>query len=193
MAVPLTRYLAAGGSYEGFDIDAREIAWCSGHITSRYPNFRFRVADIYSKRYNPMGAYTDAEYKFPYVDGSFDFLFMTSVFTHILRPGLENYLAEIARVLKPGGRCLITYFLLNDESIRLIQAGRSSLDFKYGRGVCAITDEAMPEEAVAYDESFIRNAHCANRLAVVEPVRYGIWCERAVWFDYQDIVVAHKQ
>lgn len=193
MAVPLTGYLAGGGSYEGFDIDAREIAWCSRNITPRYPHFRFRVADIHSKRYNPKGACTDAEYKFPYADASFDFLFMTSVFTHILQPGLENYLAEIARVLKPGGRCLITYFLLNDESMRLMQEGRSSLDFKYGRGVFALVDEVIPEEAVAYDESFVRNACGANALAVVEPLHYGNWCGRSAWLDYQDIVVARKR
>lgn len=90
MAVPLTRYLANPGSYEGFDIDAKEIEWCTRHITSRYPNFRFRTADIQSRRYNPKGAYTAAEYKFPFPDGSFDFLFMTSVFTHILQPGMET-------------------------------------------------------------------------------------------------------
>jgi hypothetical protein len=29
---------------------------------------------------------------------------------------VANYLAEAARVLKPGGRCLFTFFLLNDDA-----------------------------------------------------------------------------
>lgn len=193
MAVPLTRYLADPGGYEGFDIDAREIEWCRRHITLRHPNFRFKAADIYSKRYNPRGAHTDAEYIFPYPDESFDFLFMTSVFTHILQPGMENYLSEVARVLRRNGRCLITYFLLNEESGSLMRAGRSSLDFKYSLGVCSLADESVPESAVAYDEKFVRNAYSANGLSIADPVRYGCWCERPMPFDYQDIVVASKQ
>lgn len=42
IAVPLTRYLSAKGSYEGFDPVPAGIAWCQQHITPRYPNFRFR-------------------------------------------------------------------------------------------------------------------------------------------------------
>jgi len=41
-------------------------------------------------------------------------------------PDMENYLKEISRVLKPGGRCFITYFLLNNESEKLIKTGKSS-------------------------------------------------------------------
>lgn len=192
MAVPLTRYLADGGSYEGFDIDAREIDWCTRHVTSRYPNFRFQVADIYSKRYNPKGACTDAGYRFPYADGSFDFVFMTSVCTHILQPGIENYLSEVSRVLKRDGRSLITWFLLNEESTGLMRAGRSSLDFKYGQGPCRLADQDVPEFAVAYDEGLVTNAYASKGLIVVEPIRYGNWCDRARSFDYQDIVVARK-
>ena len=38
----------------------------------------------------------------------------------MLSADMENYLKQIARVLKPGGRCLITYFLLNPESAKLM-------------------------------------------------------------------------
>ena len=193
MAVPLTQYLAESGSYDGFDIDAREIGWCTRHITARYPNFRFKVADIYNKLYNPKGAFADTEYKFPYADESFDFVFMTSVFTHMLQPGMENYLSEVSRTLKRDGRCLITYFLLNEESMGLMQAKRGSLDFRHNQGACRLADERVPEAAVAYDEAFVRNAFRANGLSIVEPVRYGRWCDRPVAFDYQDIVLARKQ
>jgi len=29
---------------------------------------------------------------------------------------MRHYLRELGRVIKPGGRAVITYFLLNDES-----------------------------------------------------------------------------
>lgn len=193
MAVPLTSYLAKNGSYDGFDIDAREIGWCTRQITARHPNFHFKVADIYSKRYNPKGEFMAAEYKFPYADATFDFVFMTSVFTHILQPGMENYLSEVSRVLRRDGRCLITYFLLNEESMRLMQAERCSLNFKHNCGAYRLADERVPELAVAYDEAFVRSVYQASGLSIVEPVRYGSWCDRPATFDYQDIVVARKQ
>ena len=45
-----------------------------------------------------------SEYTFPYEDGEFDVVVLTSVFTHMLPDDVAHYLDEIARVLKPGGR-----------------------------------------------------------------------------------------
>ncbi len=58
------------------------------------------------------------------------FVLLTSVFTHMLPQDMDNYLSEVARVLKPDGRCLITYFLLNPESLALIDAEESSFNFQ---------------------------------------------------------------
>lgn len=95
--------------------------------------------------------------------------------------------------MKRNGRCLITHFLLNEESVHLMRAGRSSLDFKRSLGACSLADDGVPESAVAYDEGFVRKAYSANGLNIVEPVRYGSWCERPASYDYQDVVVALKQ
>lgn len=34
-----------------------------------------------------------------------------SVFTHMQHRDVVRYAKEVARVLKPGGRCMVTYFL----------------------------------------------------------------------------------
>jgi SAM-dependent methyltransferase len=128
MAVPLTRYLDNRGSYEGIDVFPKGIAWCQENITPRYPNFRFRVADIKNKEYNPGGRFAASEYEFPYAEASFDFVLLTSVFTHLLPDEVENYLSEIERVLAPGGRCFASFFLLNEESLELLHSGRSTID-----------------------------------------------------------------
>ncbi len=52
----------------------------------------------------------------------------------MLAPEVENYLSEIARMLKVGGRCFISFFLLNPESLELIAKGQSTLDLKYDFG-----------------------------------------------------------
>lgn len=192
MALPLTGYLSASGSYHGIDIVGEGIAWCQKQVTPRYPNFRFTRADVYNQFYNPAGTYRDAEYRFPFADSRFDLVTLTSVFTHMLPEGLGNYLSQISRVLRPGGRCLITYFLLNDESRSLVEAGRSSLDFRHPFGGCRVVKPDVPEWAIAYDEAVVRALYRERGLRLVGPVRYGSWCGRHTYMSYQDIIVAEK-
>lgn len=193
MAVPLTDYLEEAGSYEGFDIVREEIQWCRQNITPRFPNFRFRVANICNKEYNPTGWYEASEYKFPYENASFDFVFLTSVFTHMLPAEVDNYLSEIARVIKPGGRCFATFFLLNEESMNLMESGASSIDFPHDLGEYRIKDKNTPENAVAYPERAIRDLHEKHHLHIEEPMHYGSWCGRKEFLDYQDTVISHKE
>ena len=113
MAAPLTAYLSPRGRYDGFDIMAENVRWCRRALTPRFPNFRFRHADVYNREYNPGGRVPAAAFRFPYPDAAFDFVFATSVFTHLLPADAAHYLAELGRVLRPGGRGLATVFLLN--------------------------------------------------------------------------------
>ncbi|MFA5793636.1 MAG: class I SAM-dependent methyltransferase [Candidatus Brocadiia bacterium] len=193
MAVPLTKYLDKRGAYEGFDIAADGINWCRKRITPRYSNFSFRLADVFNKSYNPQGKYKASEYRFPYDNKSFDFIFLTSVFTHMLPRDMESYLSEIARVLKSGGRCFITFFLLNTESEKLIDAKLSTLDFKYDIGGCRTVNKDAPEFAVAYAEGFIQEISQKYGLKVREPIQYGVWCGRNNFLSYQDIIIAVKE
>jgi SAM-dependent methyltransferase len=192
IAVPLTRYLSDEGSYEGFDVVARGIAWAQRHITPRYPNFRFQVADVHNQTYNPTGRQSADRYTFPFPDASFDFVFMTSVFTHMLPGEVERYLRETARVLRPGGRCLITWFLLDDESRRLLEEGRTLIAFPEDRGTHRLMDPKLPEENVAYDVEEARRLYAACGLTIREPIRGGFWAGRAAPTSYQDFVVAEK-
>jgi SAM-dependent methyltransferase len=192
MAIPLTGYLNECGGYEGFDIVPLGIAWCREQITARYPRFRFQVADLFNRSYNPTGRYEASAYTFPYPEAAFDFVLLTSVLTHLLPADLENYLYEISRVLKPGGRCLLTYFLLNPESATLLDGGKSQLAFQPGRGVYRTISPHRPEDAVCYDEAFIRRLHAKYGLAIELPIHYGFWCARANALSHQDIVMATR-
>jgi ubiquinone/menaquinone biosynthesis C-methylase UbiE len=192
MAVPLIAYLDEKGVYEGFDIVAEGIDWCDKNITRKYPNFRFRVADIYNKQYNPRGKVASSEYVFPYEDRYFDIVFLGSVFTHMRPKDTTHYIREIGRVLKVGGRCFVTFFLLNAESQERIGSGRSSLDFRYPLDSCLTIDKRTPERAVGYQESAVREMLGRENMVVIEPVRYGSWSGKNGCLGYQDIVIARK-
>jgi SAM-dependent methyltransferase len=191
MTRPIAHFLKSG-SYDGIDIVAPSIAWCQRAYASRFPNFRFHFLDAFNKVYNPSGKQRACDYRFPFDDAAFSFVFLTSVFTHMLPKDMENYLREIARMLKPGGRCLITYFLLNLDSLRHIGQGLTQPSFPHEAVGCRIWKEKYPEAAVAYEESRIRALYQSHGLQVIEPIRFGFWSGREDGLSYQDIVLARK-
>ncbi|HEY7388609.1 MAG TPA: class I SAM-dependent methyltransferase [Bryobacteraceae bacterium] len=192
MAVPLLDYLTSG-TYDGIEIMKKSVTWCRRAITPRHPNFRFHHADILNREYNPSGRLRAEDYRFPFPDPRFDFIFLTSVFTHMLPPSVENYLREIARVLKPGGRCLITWFLLDETSRKLSTTEKSQLNFKFDFGNYRSTHKRIPEYAVAYDQDFAVGLY--NRCSLVPrlPPYYGCWSGRERKVSFQDIIVATRE
>jgi SAM-dependent methyltransferase len=192
MAAPLTGYLRAAGSYDGFDVVAEAIEWCQTNISSEHPNFRFRHVDVFNSAYNPEGSLDPKEFRFPYPDHAFDFVFLTSVFTHMLRPDVRHYLSEIWRVLRPRGRCLLTFFLLNEESMEAISAGRSERRFEHEGDGYFYEIAHVHERAVAYREadvmSFLEQAGFSLRV----PIEYGHWAGRPGQKYGQDVVVVER-
>jgi SAM-dependent methyltransferase len=193
MAVALTRFLSSG-RYEGFDIVRDGITWCRETLTSRYPQFGFQHADIYNEEYNPGGRLRASEYVFPYPDSSFDFVFLTSVFTHMLPGDVRHYLGEIQRVLAPGGRCLITWFVLDTEAVKRIQQRQTDplRTFSRDLGGYWVVEGQTPEAAIAYSEADVRELYRFAGLSVREPIVYGAWSGRANPASHhgQDIVVS---
>jgi SAM-dependent methyltransferase len=190
MAVPLTRFLSAEGGYDGLEIVPKGVRGAQRTITPRHPNFRFHHADVYNQLYNPRGRHPASSYHFPFPDGHFDFVFATSVFTHMLPADVANYVAEIARVLRPGGTSFVTAFLITPESRSLIAAGASTLDFRSaGEGYLTVNPQ-RPEDAVALEEEFVREVHERAGLGVLDPIYPGDWSGRPDCRSYQDIVLA---
>ena len=174
LALALIDYLRGG--YDGIEIHPEAVAWCRRNITPHHPTFRFHRADLESRAYNPDGASSASSYRFPFPDHQFDFIFLGSVFTHMLPEDVEQYLREISRLLAPGGTCVASYFLVNDESRAGIDAHHSfmSFDVKHPSGVCLLHDAAVPESAVAFEETFVRAAHERAGLRIAD-IRLGRW------------------
>ncbi len=191
-ALPLAGYLNRDGRYAGFDIARKAIAWCTENISRSRPNFDFTVADVQRKRYNPTGKYKPSEFRFPYPDGSFDVVLVASEFTRLLPADVKHYVEEIVRVLKPGGRSLISFFLLNEESSALSNEGRGSITFEHEIQGVRMANVDDPEAAIAYPEAFVRNLYEECGLEVREPLHYGKWCGRADGMSGQDVVIAVK-
>jgi SAM-dependent methyltransferase len=174
VALGLLGYLRGG--YDGVDIHPEAVAWCQQAITRHHPTFRFHRADVASRAYNPRGHIRASAYRFPFPDRSFDFIFLASVFTHMLPDEVEHYVFEIARLLAPGGTCIASYFLLNDETRQGVAAGHSfmSFDLEHPSGVCRLHDAVVPEAAVAFEETFVRGLYERANLQIRD-IRRGRW------------------
>lgn len=78
--------------WHGCDVDAEAIGWCQRNM----PPVLFAV----NSPLPPL----------PFPDGHFDVIYGISVFTHIDEAHQRAWLAELHRVLKPGGWLLLTYY-----------------------------------------------------------------------------------
>jgi SAM-dependent methyltransferase len=188
-AIPFTTYLTRG-SYEGFDIVPSWIHWCQRNITRKYPNVRFTWVDVYSKHYNSTGQITAETLTFPYNRDTFDCAMLLSVFTHMLPGGVRNYLHELSRVLKPGGRAFITALLLNDESIRGIEAATSVFPLRHKLGDCRVTDPKFPETTIAIPERAALGWCSESGLKLT--IMYGSWPGRRDRETIHDSLVIEK-
>jgi SAM-dependent methyltransferase len=192
MAIPLLGYLDRSGAYVGFDVSREAVRWCQDHITSRNPAFTFVHADIRNLEYNANGAISASRYAFPCGDESIDFAFATSVFTHLRADDVTHYLGEIRRVLKPAGRAMLTFFIIDDVARRLMADGKASLNFDVDLADCFTIDEKTPERAIAYPESRIMALLREAGLVLVPPVYFGSWSGRPGMLDTQDLIVVSR-
>jgi ubiquinone/menaquinone biosynthesis C-methylase UbiE len=192
MAVPLTRYLSPRGNYEGFDAWPAGVRWCQEQITPRFGNFRFCLARVHNGLYARDVRSSAAEFRFPYDDHSFDVVFMSSVLTHLLPDDMENYLAETARVLKPGGRCLLTWFLLTPEVLARVEAGQTKPEFLIDYGDYRAENEEIREGAIAYDLEHVRRLYERFGLHVVGEIEAGAWSGVLNPVNFQDMILARK-
>lgn len=192
MAIPLTPYLRQG-KYFGFDIIPYGVRWCRQRISRQFSNFSFDLADINNSAYNPGGKIAPEKYRFPYSDNTFDFAFATSVFTHLVQASMENYLRELGRVLKPGGRALLTFFVLNEKSRERVVQGKAAYLFLHSVGELYTDNPASPEWAIAVDETWLVNTLDGMGLELVKPIHYGRWCGTENPKSFQDIVLIRKK
>jgi SAM-dependent methyltransferase len=195
LAVALSQYLDERGRYVGLDTDRKAITVCNEWIGSKLPQFTFVWADVFNTSYNPSAEAKAAKYRFPFDDDAFDFVFSNSLFTHLVPDDARNYFHEIGRVLKPGGRTVNTIFLLNEESLPLIESGESPQGVLHEFGDLArVKRPNRPEAWIALDEDFVRQAHNEAGLGI-EAVRYGAWSGRAAsgpGLGKKDIIVAQR-
>jgi SAM-dependent methyltransferase len=190
IAIPLSYYLSDRGSYDGFDIMPEGIDFCRRTVSVRRPNFRFQLADIYSRFYNPTGQQRPHEYVFPHPDKKFDLVYSTSLFTHLKPEAMRQYLYESKRVLKKGGTMLHTIFILDEFALDRVRKGETPFAFQQQQEGWYTTNPTFPEDAIAITEQQVRALIADVGLEAF--VEKGTWAGRENGLTGQDAVILRK-
>ena len=171
------------GTYTGMDIERVALEGAKKNEWLRKKRFSFDLLDVRNDAYNPEGRYAASDYVLPYPDRSFDVVFMVSVFTHMLSDEVNNYARQIARVLKPGGRCLFTAFLLE---------GRAQSEFPFHAQQHSYANESIPGIAVAYRLDYLASIFRANGMRITAGPLWGETQGTVAPTRQQDVVVFTK-
>jgi SAM-dependent methyltransferase len=186
----LLELLRAPGRYCGLDADRARIEDAQARIQRRYPNFQFAWADVHNAHYNPRGTARAAAYVFPFADSSFDVVYAASLFTHLLPDETHRYFQEARRVLKPGGRCLFSFFLLDHyRGPGTTISPLYEFHHELPGGGAAVRDLAHPDALVGYSAASIRATATGAGLEVVKLLP-GLWSESpGLAVNEQDLVL----
>lgn len=193
MAVALADVLDPSARYEGFDVVKEYTDWCTENITTQHANMKFEHVDVWNKNYNPDGKLQADKFTFPYPDQSFDFAFLTSVFTHMLPADVAHYLDELHRVIRPGKTVFATFFVNGADVRRRIEEGKSEIVMMPTDDGYWTSNYEIPEAAVAYEESDLKALFTAHGFVMAKGgFQFGSWSGREDFLSYQDIVVLER-
>jgi len=121
-------FVGPEGQYVGIDVNKRDIEFCRRQYPS--PTFEFTHLSTNNPAYAPHQ--TKDRLQWPFERNVFDVALALSVWTHLNEADARFYLTEVIRVLKPGGKAIVTVFLL-DETYHRSLALRSGQQGRYHR------------------------------------------------------------
>ncbi len=193
------RYLLRAGNYTGFEIVQRKIEFLERTFHRAHPHFAFRWADVRNSYYNPKGRLLPTQYTFPADDASQDLVYAASVFTHMMPDNAKHYFAEAARVLRPGGRGVFSFFLLERYvagATRPFNFGSDAFAFDltlpaWGKDFAYVNAD-NPEQMTAYSTALITRLAQSSGLEIAN-ILPGLWSgTEPAAAPTQDLVVLRR-
>lgn len=187
----LLGYIRSPGRYYGLDVDGPRISDAQQRIEARWPNFQFIHADVYTRKYNPRGTTQSTDYTFPFENDTFDVIYAASLFSHLLPDETAHYMREAARVLKPRGKCLFSFFMLDNY-----RGSGTAITPDYvfdhtfpGHDGVAVRFAEYPDNLIGYRRDVMERLAREAGLQV-ERIVPGLWTENTDWaVNEQDLMV----
>lgn len=195
-------FTAEGGTYTGIDVMTEDIDFCRRHY--QMPNYDFIHLNVANAMYAK--GQPKALKPWPVEDASKDLVVALSVWTHLSEQDALYYFSEIGRVLKKGGKAIITFFYL-DESYQASLPKRTDQPGRFhstnqnfwifskpayeSENWFTIPSVPTPEDAIGINEKALALLLEASGLSL--SVYYtGNWKEQPGVF-FQDVMVFEKK
>lgn len=192
-AFALKTYLSETALYDGFDVVEKGVVWCQKNISNQYPNFNFKCTPLNNDLYHITDDKAE-KFVFPYQSGFYDTVFLFSVFTHMQPLEVQNYLNEINRVLKPGGKCLATFFYYTSANEDFISSKNGEFIFPYQKGNYRLMNEKVTSANIAFEENKLKEMVAASGLHLSATID-GYWKgaqSGSQLRDFQDVFILTK-
>lgn len=189
------------GTYTGIDVMSAEVDFCRSHFKA--DNYSFIHLDVANPSYANAQS---AELKpWPIDSASQDLVTGLSVWTHLSEIDATFYMKEIQRVLKKGGKAMITFFFLDesyqesltkrvDEKGRFHSTDQSSwvFDVKAYNSINWFTTPTSknPEDAIGITQGGLDTLLEKSALKLIQYYS-GNWKEAPGVF-FQDILIFEK-
>lgn len=183
------------GRLVGTDIHGPGIRWSQRKLAPKFKQHSFEHMDIYNEAYWPKGRLSAGQWLEQFTQKDFDVVIAKSLFTHMLPDELALYFRGIAARLKPGGRAMLTFFLLDDEQAKASAGGRARLTFEpYAEdNRCSVMRQIAPTASVAYPVEYVlKQLVEAGFNAERCKVYPGAWSGRPDGLSHQDIIVVER-
>ncbi len=202
LAVASEPFLGDEGRYLGIDVSRADVEFCRAHYPA--PAFSFQLLEARNAAYAPERPLERRPWEV--ADETIDLATALSVWTHLAEEDALFYFRELDRVLRPGGRAIVTCFLLD-------AAYRASLPREpAARGRLHLTDAArwvfdvpargsrdwlhpawaqVPEEAIGLRPEGLERMRAGTRLRLLES-HPGTWKE-APGLYFQDVLVLARE
>jgi ubiquinone/menaquinone biosynthesis C-methylase UbiE len=188
VALAVGPHLNPDDRYVGFDTWSPGISWAQQNVTTRYPNLEFRAFPDTDQGHRE-GYKADSVFPTELPDSSVDSVMALSLFTHLRMPAAAGYLREIFRILKPGGRAFVTFFICEPGNPWILQN-------------LAVTEQ-NDDGYFVVDDTYVDAYLFESRLKqVIENVgfrialkKYGVWGEHPrtrFSREGQDLIIAVK-
>lgn len=191
MALPFS-HLIEDGEYYGTDVFREGVDWCTQNISPRNPAFKFFFQDVEKNYYFKDAAGEGNKMGLPFAkDGSIDFVFAISVFTHLIEYDAVQYLREIARVLDKRGIAYLTTFNID----------RFFFEYVRNTGKHVAVREVSPGHYQAYAGQDFFGGYTPERWrklvedAGMEIIGYdpGSWANKPGSLHFQDVSLIAKK
>ena len=194
-------FIGQGGKYIGLAVAMGDVEFCRGHYSPE--SYEFVHFDMKNPAYAP-GQKSEIS-SWPVEAGGVDLVTALSVWTHLDADDSLFYLEEVSRVLRPGGKAIITFFVL-DEAYRESLEKRSDREGRfhatsqnrwifdqpaYGSNDWLYPSWAkVPEAAIGVTEAGLDRLLSSSGLRLIEKYP-GNWKE-APGMYFQDTLIFEK-